>query len=294
MGEEDNVRVADTMAMSGNGNACGHAFEKWSASGNTTLFFERRLSPATVARALAFDHLGAEQAAFVTDAGLRMDMAGGEFCVNATRSFGARLLRASGEARATYVVRVSGWQTPIELLARRLGPSLHHVAARLVLSCPTIERMGVERLVRLEGISHLLVPGRGSRPLPHVDAHFLEHARSLMRDHHMDQEPACGIIWYRERALQSQAGGWLGYEMLPVVHVRDLGTLHAERACGSGALALSLALAAEGGRDFSILQPSGEELDVSLESAPAQGRTVVATVGGEVRLVAAGRWFADE
>lgn len=277
-------------------NPGGYAFEKWSASGNTTLFFEKPLASSLVARALSFDCLGAEQAAFAADADLRMDMAGGEFCVNATRSFGARLLHASGEREAMYRVQVSGWPTPVDLLARRIGPSRHHVAAGLALPYPKIVHSGVERLVRLEGITHLLVPQRAARPLPHADEPFLERARDIMRDRRMDQDPACGIIWYRERPMAGQSAGWLGFEMLPVVYVAGLDTLHAERACGSGALALSLALAAEGGRNFSILQPSGEELDVSIEPSVEQGQTgmVTATVSGEVHLVAAGRWFTEE
>lgn len=287
MSQQDQARPASRTGE-------GHAFEKWSASGNTTLFFEERLAPTVVARALSLDCLGAEQAAFVADAALRMDMAGGEFCVNATRSFGARLLRASGEREAMYRVQVSGWPAPIDLLARRVGPDRYHVAAGLVLPFPRIERSGAERLVHLEGITHLLVPQRATRPLPHADEPFLERARDVMRDRRMDQEPACGIVWYRERPMAGQAGGWLGYEMLPVVYVAGLDTLYAERACGSGALALSLALATEGGRDFSILQPSGEELDVSIEPSPDRVNRVTATVSGEVRLVAAGHWFAED
>ena len=59
----------------------------------------------------------------------------------------------------------------------------------------------------------------------------LAAAAMLRRDHDLDKEAACGVIWWRRRQQQ--------LEMLPVVHVRDAGTDFLEGACGSGALALA-------------------------------------------------------
>ena len=71
-------------------------FSKWSPGGNTTLLFpDSGQRPAEQARlaALALDPamLGGEQAGFVHLAQGKLRMAGGEFCVNASRAVGALL-----------------------------------------------------------------------------------------------------------------------------------------------------------------------------------------------------------
>ena len=117
-------------------------FSKWSPGGNTTLFFPAAgldaARQAELARqAMRPDSLGAEQAGFVSVEERRLRMAGGEFCVNATRAFGALLaFRESASPEATlqgiarqklanehrYEVQVSGWQTPIRLQVRGTSP----------------------------------------------------------------------------------------------------------------------------------------------------------------------------
>ena len=82
-------------------------FSKWSPGGNTTLFFPAAgldaARQAELARqAMRPDSLGAEQAGFVSVEERRLRMAGGEFCVNATRAFGALLaFRESASPEAT-------------------------------------------------------------------------------------------------------------------------------------------------------------------------------------------------
>ena len=73
-------------------------FTKYSPCGNTTILVrESSLSPADRARVaaeiIAPGHLEAEQAGYVDTAAPvpRLDMMGGEFCVNATRAFAALL-----------------------------------------------------------------------------------------------------------------------------------------------------------------------------------------------------------
>jgi len=95
-------------------------FSKWDPSGNTTLFFPSGTqgNHADLAHeALLAQKLGGEQAGFVDTDAQSLVMAGGEFCVNATRCLGALLdltaQRSGGGAAAssprTYTVRVSGW-----------------------------------------------------------------------------------------------------------------------------------------------------------------------------------------
>lgn len=287
-------------------------FSKWSPGGNTTLLFpDTGQRPAEQARlasvALDSSMLGGEQAGFVNLPQHKLRMAGGEFCVNASRAVGALLAytaqysgpeqglldgiaprmeqKPEGAAPAEHPVRfdeiqVSGWQTPVRLRTRGSAP-VWQVEALLRLpeySITTIEKGA--HLVRLPGICHLLLGG-ATHPLPD-DCHAV--AAQLRQQHGLEAEPAAGVIWWRE------CQGLL--DMLPLVHVRDAGTTFLENACGSGALALSLCLARAGTRrSFSIMQPGGSALDVRLFT---EGGLDMAGIDGPVSLVARGKaWLSD-
>lgn len=272
-------------------------FCKWSPCGNTTLLFPvYGLDAARQARlaAAALDAacLGGEQAGFVDMRARSLRMAGGEFCVNAARAFGAQLALEESGARQSLVdgegdprdfrceISVSGWPSPVGIHARGFG-SRWHVAARLSLPpCPVSRPAPGVTLVRLPGIVHLLMDG-ATHMLPE---NCLAAAAMLRRDHDLDKEPACGVIWWRRRQQQ--------LEMLPVVHVRDAGTDFLEGACGSGALALALSLYEKGRpHRLFLLQPSGGLLDVGIMQ---DGDGLVAEVDGEVQLVAQGRVWLHE
>ena len=264
-------------------------FCKWSPCGNTTLLFPAHgLDAARQARlaAEALDPacLGGEQAGFADRRARSLRMAGGEFCVNAARAFGAQLaLEESGANGAEDFrcdIAVSGWPSRVGIRARGCGPKWH-VSARLTLpACPVSRPAPGVTLVRLPGIVHLLLDGTAhTQP-----ENCLAAAAMLRRDHNLESEAACGVIWWRRGRRQ--------LEMLPVVHVRDAGTDVLEGACGSGALALALALHdQEPRRHFSLLQPSGGLLEVEMAE---EGGALVAEVGGDVFLVARGRvWCPD-
>lgn len=295
-------------------------FSKWSPGGNTTLLFPSAgIAPSLQSRlarqALSESCLGGEQAGYVDASGPSLRMAGGEFCVNASRALGAMLAcdddclkqpddischcpscvplpqAADGRAGATpsadalemqrfYEVSVSGWPSPVQLHVRGRAPHWR-VEARLRLPEITIQRKaeGIH-LVRLPGISHLLLDGQ-----IHNQPEDCYTAAALLRERHeLEQEEAVGVIWWR--VLQGQLG------MLPLVHVRDTRTDFLESACGSGALALALSHAqADKGNSFSIMQPSDSPLDVRLFS---ENGVSMAGVDGPVTLVAKGQiWLPD-
>lgn len=282
-------------------------FSKWSPGGNTTLLFpDSGQRPAEQARlaALALDPamLGGEQAGFVHLAQGRLRMAGGEFCVNASRAVGALLAytaqgispeqgvleglaqpacdAAAEAAERTDEIQVSGWNSPVRLRTRGAAP-LWQVEALLRL--PTCSITTVEQgahLVRLPGICHLLLGGP-THTLPD-DCYAV--AAQMRQRHNLESEPAVGVIWWRE--CQGQL------DMLPLVHVRDADTTFLENACGSGALALALLLARSGTRRaFSIMQPGGSALDVRLFT---ENGAEMAGVDGPVALVARGKVWLPE
>lgn len=293
-------------------------FSKWSPGGNTTLLFPTSgLSPSLQNRlarqALSESYLGGEQAGYVDVNGPSLRMAGGEFCVNASRAMGAMLAcdedclekpedischgsnrvqqatdgsaatmasAESSEMQRSYDVSVSGWPSLVQLHVRGRAPHWL-VEARLRLPEITVQRKaeGIH-LVRLPGICHLLLDGH-----THNQPEDCHAAAALLRERHeLEQEEAVGVIWWR--VLQGQLN------MLPIVHVRDTRTDYLESACGSGALALALSRSqAGGGNAFSIMQPSGSPLDVRLFS---EDGVPMAGVDGPVTLVAKGQvWLPD-
>lgn len=313
------------------------AFSKWSSGGNTTLFLHvadgtpAQLS-ALAQRALCQAWLGAEQAGCVSLEQRSLQMAGGEFCVNACRALGALLAHArlthpgGGADDATMAVspraasarvRVSGWPGAVVVDARP-RPALRgaapipaqapawEVSARLRLEpcAPAPARPQAAGspvggtapclLVRLPGITHLLLPpdAPGLPPCdrPETDAALarrLDDAAALITAYGLEGEAAAGVIWWRMNAD--------GAQMFPVVRVRDAGTLMAESACGSGALALALELERRTGRhDVCLRQPSASSLHVRLGAPDADGSRE-ALVDGPVRLLASGTlWLEDD
>lgn len=261
-------------------------FSKWSPGGNTTLFFPagERLpeDQATLAR-LALDPqmLGGEQAGFVDIPGRRLRMAGGEFCLNASLAFGALLaMEDGGGATCRFDVNVSGWPCPVSLTVRGTAPRWHVEAGLPLPPCPVTQIDEDMRLVRLPGITHVLLH-RKSHSVPEDG----ETALALLRQRHgLADEPCVGGIWWKEQ------NGRL--DMLPIVHVRDTGTTCFENACGSGALALALALAPmEAMARRSIRQPGGAMLGVTLSR---DGGRRTATVDCPVSLVARGQFWRPE
>ena len=261
-------------------------FSKWSPGGNTTLFFPADGRPpeeqAALARlALAPQMLGGEQAGFVDISGRRLRMAGGEFCLNASLAFGALLaMEDDGRPERSFDVNVSGWPCPLRLTVRGRAPRWHVEAGLPLPPCPVTRIDEDMRLVRLPGIAHVLLH-RKRHPVPENG----ETALALLRQRHGLADEACvGGIWWKEE------NGWL--DMLPIVHVRDTGTTCFENACGSGALALALALAPlEAMPRRSIRQPGGATLGVTL-SRDGERRT--ATVDCPVTLVARGQFWHTE
>ena len=282
-------------------------FSKWSPGGNTTLFFplegRSAAEQARLAR-LALDpqNLGGEQAGFVDPRERRLRMAGGEFCVNASRAFGALLAFSENEYGPRqaaleglpvspcdadivkdhyYEVRVSGWRSPLRLTVRGNFPHWRVEALLRLPVCPLQSLAEGMTLVRLPGIVHVLL-NAALHPFPED----CETAAALLRQRlGLDGEAAVGAVWWRDRQGQ--------LDMLPLVHVRDAQTTCLESACGSGALALALSLSRAGGRrDFSILQPGGSALDVRLFN---EGGEALAAVDGPVSLVARGQvWLPDD
>lgn len=288
-------------------------FYKLSPGGNPTilirdnaLFSEPQSAPAlrsAIAGALmAPDHLGAEQVGFLdTSRALpHMEMMGGEFCVNATLCAAfvfARmgLLPTAGEGPGIHAgaITTSGSSDPVRVRVNSLPPETNLPPetvreAAIALPLPAFpagamisERVPGEVVVRLPGITHLLLDAE-THPLP---CSPLEAAGAKRAEYGLDAEEAVGVIWH-----------WPGpgpdpettRAILPVVHVAATGSAVAETACGSGSLALALLLARGGATSFSIRQPSGHDISITLERPASGDGSPLAWISATVYLTAEG------
>ena len=203
-------------------------------SGNTTAFV---LSPVAaeqygpVARAV-MEQLDAEQVAFLHHG--RMDMMGGEFCGNASRSFALWQALHTEDGRALHPlaasrqeqVTVSGAPAPLTVALTGDGNDVYH--ARIHMPLP-LRVMGLEdpflgrcTMVEYHGISHLVLEGR----MPHEEDPRL--ALELLDS--LNAQSGCFGLLYVE-----------GDMMRPRVIVRDAGTDVWESSGASGTCAVAAA-----------------------------------------------------
>ncbi|MBE7003304.1 MAG: hypothetical protein E7425_03340 [Ruminococcaceae bacterium] len=247
-------------------------------AGNITLFVldpvPREERAALAAALLRLPGTDAEQVGFACEPrdGFdgRMEMAGGEFCGNASRAFGMLLARRRGvTGRAHYTLEVSGSASPVcvdvnvaEGTARAAMP-LPRPCGKFVLFD---ER---DMLVNLGGIVHFVTHHKPDAAA--MDA--LEPVLRTMREAGaLPDMEAYGVIFLHDG------------RMTPLVKVPAAGTLFWEGSCGSGSLAAAIVESAgtEDGtfaRDY--VQPAGV---VRAEVERRESCVCAAYIGGSVTL----------
>jgi len=215
-------------------------------------------------------------------------MAGGEFCGNASMSaaalfalhkegcFGDRV-RAAGTDLMKVLLRVSGAADPVAIKLRRDAEGFTgevKMPPALRIEEYTFEQegtLGVLPLVRMEGISHIVI-----RPDSAFAALALqkERAEEAVRKWCAELETdGLGLMFLRG------SGG--AYEMMPLVYVPGSGTVFWEHSCASGSSAVGMYLAGLANEPVSIsLKEPGGSLTVN--SDPVSGET---SITGHVRLI---------
>ena len=266
-------------------------FYKLSPGGNPTALIPAAAVPqnerAAVAAALMSPlHLGAEQVGFIDLEGdlPSLEMMGGEFCGNACRATAALLvmLRDKRGREMEGFLRSSGADEPVAFRVRP-GEDGLDAAVRIDLSCARVTPLEPGLiLVDIPGITHLLLD-ESLYPAP-VDPAGDAAARRA----ELGLESCAAVGCIRHAPL----GTARAQHIAPLVWVRATNSSCPESACGSGSLALALALNARAGlsEPLRIRQPSGADIIVELEKDPAQN-TFRGWIGGPVRLVAEGKTF---
>ncbi len=187
-----------------------------------------------------------EQVGFMSncsDCDGRMDMMGGEFCGNASRSFGLYLAMTDRSKDKDKVrIKVSG---SIEDLI--VYTDLSSGTARIKM--PPVQKeetlpvagYGELPLVVMEGISHLIIP-----------------------DHEMEKEKAEALLRGLGEELATDALGLMFYDtsrnfLTPLVWVNDTGTMYWESSCASGSAAVATFLkrGSDGPWQLAFQEPGG-------------------------------------
>ncbi|CAK7037317.1 MAG: Histidine racemase [Desulfovibrio sp.] len=244
---------------------------------------------AEIAAALLHaDHLHGDQVGFLSMTGAmpHLEMMGGEFCVNAARSAAAVFARKgslpqTGQDEWQGEISVSGADRPVTVAVRSANATpgsttVYDSALALPLagiSYPATASAAGETLVRLPGITHLLIDCAAS-PRP---ADIIKAAAEKRQEYGLEKEEAAGVVWYEKK----QDGA---YAIAPVVYVAATDSSVFESACGSGSLAVALIAAPQG--EISVFQPSGHALSIRFT-----GET--AWIGGSVTITAHGETYVS-
>ncbi|MFB0917941.1 MAG: hypothetical protein QMB63_02575 [Clostridiaceae bacterium] len=187
-----------------------------------------------------------------------IEMMAGEFCGNATRSYGLYLMKTgSTKDSKKAFVRISGSD---KVLTVETDETFTEASVEMppILNISNIDTktMGVLPIVKMEGISHVIVLvdnideiNSESKSTPNTDESpnqpelLLEELKGIVDDE------AFGIIYYEPSK----------HMMKPLIWVGGTGTAIWESSCGSGTVALAGYLNKDNGNDFDLAfnEPGG-------------------------------------
>lgn len=268
-------------------------FIKMSPAGNITVFILDQLPRESHSKAAKVlmdpGNLYAEQVGFIEKPnnnpdGIRLQMMGGEFCGNASRSFAAYMVY-SGYPQVkvehdSYVVpiQVSGLER--DLICRVYPTSESHIF-----------RASVEMPLPLQIRVEEFVVGGEKRAVIRVDfpgiTHFIvdnESLRSKTEFFHLVRDKMAGVSF---EAFGIMYHDFEESSTIPLVYVKDTDSLVWERSCASGTAALGAALSYLSGSDteLEIKQPGGS-LWIRVKWSEDMPETIV--LDGMVDIVAEG------
>ena len=250
-------------------------FWKIIPGGNPTLLFRSSDVPeamrARIAEAaMSPMHIGAEQVGFIDVDRCRLDMMGGEFCVNASRAFSLLLaedgkLSDGPDGWKEGKILASGCARPLRVRTRRQNDGIWQSDICMEFSSipsPSPLDDG-SYLMEIPGITHIIE----NRPMPEDLSDFCRIQRER---NGLDKKEAVGHIWIESIPLSVPCGeqNRPAHRIKPVIWVRATDTLCRETACGSGTLAAAICLMQRSSRQFfRVEQPSGSVLDVHFQKS---------------------------
>ena len=210
--------------------------------------------------ALRAEQVGFETRPLYSGSYGRLEMAGGEFCGNAARSFGYLLCREKGLDHCK--IEITGTRDKLEVIC-----DLERETAAAQMPMPTLIEMAGDEpdqlypIVILRGISHMIC----------VDKPFDEAFARRMIDKFGKLYSAFGVMFVN------------GNVLTPVVYVAASDSVCLESSCGSGSLAAAWFLSRDkedGFHGYSFEEPGGT---ITVNIAKRLGR-FAGTIGGHLTL----------
>ena len=194
-----------------------------------------------------------------------MEMMGGEFCGNASRSFAYLLSMLSGQKQQELEVEVSGSEKPLNAVVDRTeGTSQVEMPLPKEIMVLETETGETYPMVVFDGICHVIVEGEPRK------GEFVENI--LKKAKEICPCGAWGIMFLK------------GDYMTPAVYVESTDSLVWESSCGSGSMAAAVYLSREekeGTCTYTLLQPGGE---IRAAVYKKEGEIFRCTMGGPVRM----------
>ena len=197
-----------------------------------------------------------EQVGFISTKDYKLEMAGGEFCVNATRCAIFEYLKGKPGTLDLYVSgareKISGGITQ----ERKVFANMQINKTMNEL----IEKKDNFNLIKLDGILQAVLDEENSKPYIKALKENQEITKLQLKDIMKTfdtTENAVGII------LLEKEGSKL--KIYPVIWVKTIDTLYYQTACGSGSLATAIYKNSIDSTDnLEVVQPSGYSINVQL------------------------------
>jgi diaminopimelate epimerase len=191
-----------------------------------------------------FEESGAEQVGFLVLNDQHFEMAGGEFCGNASRA--AALLFAQSHDVDDVSFTVSGFDGLVKARVEKTDAGQFNVHCSFIGMRFDVREVILPddtpaAIVDLGGIVHVVIEA----PFPADRLAYEREHNLLTKTFDLGERDAVGVVWF-ERIADT-------ITMHPVVWVRAINTFIYETSCGSGAIAVG------GVTNIpSIIQPSGQ------------------------------------
>jgi histidine racemase len=217
-------------------------------------------------------HSNVEQVGFIEKIGNEyfLDMAGGEFCGNATRS--AVFYFLEGEV-GNLEIKVSG-------VSRKLKAGINNGGAVWVempinIKLDKIREINGYPVVEMEGITYVVLKVDS---ITKNEEDLKIEAFGILKSLNLIEEiSASGVIYFAQNKDE--------YRIYPIVWVRDLKTLYYETACGSGTTAVGLYECKKKGSSLSLSVRQPSELIIEVDVLRDKENFLKAIIRGPVKLL---------
>ena len=213
----------------------------------------------------------AEQVGFVKEpimgGDVRLEMMGGEFCGNASRSIGMLFARQNNIESGNVLVEITGSDRPLNTKV-----DFENETSEIDMPIPkriesiNVSGLGKFPIVLIDGINHII-----AESVDATDENFEKFKKAVYENYDIE---AFGVMFFDKEKNY----------ITPAVYVKDTDTSFFESSCGSGTLATVTYLGQDlkdGVLKFDIKQPGGT---IASQIYKENGEIKKITIGGVVKL----------